>query len=82
MGLGESFQTVLLTMGRKLPQGAQKRENKFAAKPGKPGDSPEHEILPRWQKWVPGRLRVSAFEGRSAPRIYELRPRTFEGGNN
>ena len=24
--------------------------NTFAAKPGKSGDSPEHEILPRWQK--------------------------------
>ncbi len=47
--LGESFQTVLMTMGRKLPQGAQ-NENKFAAKPGKSGDSPKHEILPRWRK--------------------------------
>ena len=32
IGLGESFQTVLMTMGRKLPQGAQKRENSLLQK--------------------------------------------------
>ena len=36
VGLGESFQTVLMSMGPNLPQVAQKREDLFATKWGFP----------------------------------------------